>query len=45
MENAIIRVLAKALLTRFPKLKSILSEDELVEQLTKSWAGSGIGLR
>ncbi len=37
MEDAIIRVLAKALLTRFPKLKSILSEDELVELLTKSW--------
>jgi hypothetical protein len=37
VQEAIIRALAKALLLRFPKLKPLLSEKDLVLLLTQSW--------
>jgi len=37
VQEAIIRAIAKALLLRFPKLKPLLSEKDLVVLLTEAW--------
>jgi hypothetical protein len=38
MEEAIIRAIAKALLARFPRLKPVLPEEDLVVLLGQSWS-------